>query len=170
MDRLLRTLGRMLGSRVVNTKVTSYGAIEIDVFAASKADFELFVAASEPLGRIEFRRDLQEPAQFLAPPEALDEARRLFNQERYWEAHEVLEAVWRTATGDEKSLLQGLILVCASLVHKQKGNDRVAMSVAERALPKLHWSEPVYHGVDVQSVRETVSRMVSSGTISTFRL
>ena len=35
----------------------------------------------------------------------------LFNDERYWEAHENLEYVWKNATGTEKEILNGIILV-----------------------------------------------------------
>ena len=37
-----------------------------------------------------------------------------FNNERFWECHEAFEGAWKQCTGDEKELIQGLILVCCS--------------------------------------------------------
>jgi hypothetical protein len=94
----------------------------------------------------------------------------LFNAERFWEAHEVLESIWRVAEGNEKSLLQGLILVCAAFVHHQKGNDEVALGVCRRSLPQLSWDESEYHGIQIGPLRKSVTQMVASERVSLFRL
>jgi len=154
----------------VNAKWTSYGALEVDVFAETKADFLTFVAAIEPLGKVEFGRDLQEVQAHLTKEAAVAEAVSLFNAERFWEAHEVLEALWRVAHGGEKSLLQGLILVCAAFVHVQKGEPEVALGVARRSIPKLAWKERAYKDIAVAAVRETVMRMVDGGALSLFKI
>lgn len=158
-----------MGGNAVNAKRTSYGALEVDVFFGSRQDFDVFIAALEPLGRVEFYKDLQEPAVFLPKAEAVREAVSLFNAERFWEAHEVLESLWRVAGGDEKKLLQGLILVCAAFVHLQKDECDVAVGVARRALPLLS-SIDEYHGIDVESLRGKVDEIVESGNLSLFRL
>jgi hypothetical protein len=147
---------------VRNPKWTSYGALEVDVFAKSKPDFDLFLAALEPLATLEFSRDLN-----VAPPhkskEALvAEARDYFNSERYWEAHEVLEGIWRNAGGSEKSLLQGLILVCAAFVHHQKDEDQVALGVLRRAIKQLAHDQPSYNGIDVRRVAGETESILGS--------
>jgi hypothetical protein len=167
---VVRGIASSLGGSAVNPKKTSYGALEMDVFVESRQDFDLFLAAVEPVGRVEFYRDLQEAPTFMPTAEALEEAVSLFNSERFWEAHEVLESKWRVAQGDEKLLLQGLILVCASFVHEQKGKDEVALGVAKRALPLLKWDESRYHGIDVASLRLTVADEVAAGKLSIFRI
>jgi uncharacterized protein len=154
----------------VNPKRTSYGALEIDVFAETKADFETFLAAVAPLGRIEFARDLQEVQPHLEKDAAVAEAVSLFNAERFWEAHEVLESIWREALGEEKTLLQGLILVCAAFVHVQKDESEVAIGIIKRTLPKLSWAESAYHGIPVASVRTRLQRMLDRGALSLFEL
>ena len=157
--------------RVVNPKWTSYGSLEVDVFADGKADFQTLAAALEPLGRIEFAKDLQETQPFLPKDEAVKEAISLFDAERFWEAHEVLESLWRIAQGDEKRLLQGLILVCAALVHVQKDEPVVALGVARRALPQLMWGHsPDYYGIDVGALSSGLSRMVADGLVVPFKL
>lgn len=166
--RVVRGIARSIGAKAVNAKWTSYGALELDIFTDSRADFETFIAAIEPLGAVEFAKDLQVSQPFPSKERAVGEAASLFDAERFWEAHEVLESLWRVAEGKEKTLLQGLILVCAAFVHVQKGEDTVALGVARRALAKLHWDEPSYYGIPVESVRSMVDGMVKDGKLSLF--
>ena len=121
---------------MVNPKWTSYGALEVDVFAGTDPDCETFLAAVEPLGEAEFTRNLSQATPALSTQETVDEARSLFNHERFWEGHEVLESLWRVSTGAEKSLVQGIILVCAAYVHVQKDEEEVALGVASRGRPE----------------------------------
>jgi len=168
--RVVRGVAASVGPRAVNPKWTSYGALEVDVFADAKADFLTFVAAMEPLVRVEFAKDLQEAWTHQSKEASVAEAVSLFNAERFWEAHEVLEALWRVAVGEEKTLLQGLILVCAAFVHVQKGEHEVALGVATRSIPKLAWKERAYKDIAVAAVRETVMRMVDGGALSLFKI
>jgi hypothetical protein len=163
-------MARSVGAEVRNPKRTSYGALEIDVFCPSRGDFDLFLSAVGPLAEIQFIRDLN-----LAPPhktdaEILSEARALFNEERYWECHEVLEGLWRQKQGDEKRFLQGLILVCAAFVHHQKGEGAVALGVMKRALPQLEFPSRSLGGFDAVAVKENAQRILQSGRFSEFRV
>jgi uncharacterized protein len=167
----VRSIAANLGGSAVNPKWTSYGALEIDIFAPSRQDFEVVMAAIAPLIHgVEFAKDLQEAPPFLPKERAIDEAVALFNAERFWEAHEVLESLWRVAEGTEKKLLQGLILVCAAFVHHQKDESKVALGVARRALPLLVWTEPMYYVIDVTRVREKTTKMVEEEALSLFKL
>ena len=47
---------------------------------------------------------------------------KLFNSAEFFEAHEVLEDVWRGAPAAEKRFLQGLIQVAVALHHHSKEN------------------------------------------------
>ena len=62
---------------------------------------------------------------------------KLFNSEAYFEAHEVLEDVWRSAPAEEKKFLQGLIQVAVALHHHHKGNVVGARSLLARASRNL---------------------------------
>lgn len=79
----------------------------------------------------------------------MDEARRLFNEKRYWHVHESLEELWKERRGSEKELLQGLILVAASLVHAGNGKMDVCWPMMERALKKLENQPDTYFGWNV---------------------
>ena len=45
-----------------------------------------------------------------------------FNAELFFEAHEVLEDLWRETKGPERDFYHGLIQVAAAYVHVQRGN------------------------------------------------
>ncbi len=149
----VRALAREFGAEAKNPKRTSYGALELDVFAPSPPDFELFVASLEPLAEPEFTKDLSVPLPFRDEAELFSEARSLFNAERYWECHEVLEGAWRTKEGDERRLVQGMILVCAAFVHHQKGEDPVALGILQRAIRQLDFSRASFGEFRVDSLR-----------------
>ena len=166
----VRTVAKSLGASPRNPKWTSYGALELDVFAPTRADFELFVSALRPMAEVEFTKDLNLAPPHMAEPELFEEARRLFNDERYWECHEVLEGVWRTKQGEEKSLLQGIILVCAAFVHHQKGEEAVALGVLGRAVRQLESPEHEYGGFDVAGLKKRVDDIIQTREFVNFRV
>ena len=100
--------------------------------------------------------------------EAISEGISYFNNERFWECHEILEGVWKNCDGDEKSLVQGLILVAAALVHYQKYEDSICISIFNRALEKLENSSGNYHNIDIDKIKKTVNEMISSKDVSSF--
>ncbi|MDG7008728.1 MAG: DUF309 domain-containing protein [Nitrososphaerota archaeon] len=166
----VRTIAKALGVDPKNPKWTSYGALEIDVFSPSREDFELFVSAIRPLASFEFTKDLNVAPPYKAEEELFAEARELFNAERYWESHEVLEGAWRTKTGEEKRLLQGIILVCAAFVHHQKGEGEVALGVLRRSAPQLEYSGTPFHGFDLVRLRQNVHRIIETRRFENFAL
>ena len=62
---------------------------------------------------------------------------RLFNQGRFFEAHEILEDVWRAAPNLEKQYLQGLIQLAVAFHHQSTGNSVGACSLVERGTRNL---------------------------------
>jgi len=85
---------------------------------------------------------------------AVAEARRLFNEEEFWHVHEALEVVWLKRQGDEKALLQGLIIGAASLVHWQKQEWDVAWRMMADAVRRLEGKQDLYHGWNVAAFRD----------------
>jgi len=164
------TVAASIGVEVHNPKWTSKGALEIDVFAPSKADFEIFLAVAGPLGTLEFVSDLNTAPLHISEDELFSKAREYFNSERYWECHEVLEGAWRLSSGAEKLYVQGIILVCAAFVHHQKADDEVARGVLMRALSQLRFEPATFHGIDVVSLRHNVEHVISSGRFEPFRV
>ena len=166
----VKTISRSLGVDPRNPKRTSYGALELDIFAPTKPDFVLFVSAVQPVAAVEFTRDLN-----VAPPHKREdalfaEARGLFNAERYWECHEVLEGIWRGKQGEEKRLLQGIILICAAFVHHQKGEEQVALGVLKRSVKQLDYAARTYGGFDVAELGRKVGKVLESQKFANFKV
>jgi predicted metal-dependent hydrolase len=107
----------------------------------------------------------------LSKEEAIDRARNLFNNEKFWKCHEVLEFVWKQAEGDEKKLLNGVILVAAALVHFQKGENKICMSILKRADDKIKsGKEEEYYRIKLDSFKENLRKIIDTGTIIPLKL
>lgn len=107
----------------------------------------------------------------LSKEEAIDRARNLFNSEKFWKCHEVLEFVWKQAKGDEKKLLNGVILVAAALVHFQKGENEICMSILKRADDKIKsGKEEEYYRIKLDSLKENLRKVIDTGIIIPLKL
>ncbi|HYV56785.1 MAG TPA: DUF309 domain-containing protein [Candidatus Nitrosopolaris sp.] len=71
----------------------------------------------------------QQPAAWEPLARAIQHAVALWNEQLFFEVHEVLEAVWRTATGDVRQGLQGVIQIAVAFHHLAHGNQRGARSL-----------------------------------------
>lgn len=85
--------------------------------------------------------------------EALEVGARLWDQHRYFEAHECLEHVWHAAPDDDRDLWQGVIQVAVAAVHMQRGNPAGASALLQRAHERLDRYPPEHRGVDVEAAR-----------------
>jgi predicted metal-dependent hydrolase len=82
----------------------------------------------------------------------------LFNQHSFFEAHEVLEDVWRAAPEPERKFLQGLIQVAVALHHHSRGNLVGCRSLLDRARRNLATYPAEYGGVDLGGLLDSVDR------------
>lgn len=90
---------------------------------------------------------------FDGPAEALAGAVRLWERERFFEAHEALEDVWNAAEEGDRLFWQGIIQVAVACCHHQRGNVDGCVAVFRRAAAKLRGYPDVYRGVDVEQLR-----------------
>ncbi|MCL4307654.1 MAG: DUF309 domain-containing protein [Candidatus Thermoplasmatota archaeon] len=67
----------------------------------------------------------------------LKRIRPLFEQERYWEAHEFLEKHWKLARGRTKQEIQLIIYLCVSMIKGQMGQRGEAERVYMRTKKAL---------------------------------
>jgi hypothetical protein len=102
--------------------------------------------------------------------EAIERAIELFNDEKYWGAHEALEGVWKGASGAEKNILNGIILVAAAFVHDEKDEPEICLSILQRARKKLEGTGGVYHGIDIDRIADLISKIINSGRIERFTI
>jgi hypothetical protein len=83
---------------------------------------------------------------------------RLFNEGKFFDAHEVLEDVWRAAPADQKKFLQGLIQLAVALHHYSTGNNVGACSLMKRAARNLSGYPNLYGGIELSSLLQTMTR------------
>lgn len=72
----------------------------------------------------------------------------LFNQGRFFEAHEELEAAWAECRGEERLFLQGLIHFAVAFHHHRNGNLAGASRQLRKGLKKLAGYLPSHSGID----------------------
>lgn len=75
-------------------------------------------------------------------PEALEEGRALFNEGRFFEAHERWEEAWLSETGATRLLLQGLIQIAAGFLKATRGGAAGAVRLLESGARKVAEAGP----------------------------
>lgn len=88
----------------------------------------------------------------------------LFNQEEFFEAHEVLEDLWRVTQTEEREFYQGMIQLAALFVHVQKGRPESAEVLFERASGHLKKYPAVYMGVNIPETLALIRSALDSKT------
>ncbi len=158
-------------ANVGNIRV-SERAVEMDLFPPNVRDAAALAhRLEEEFSEVLTLRQLDLPT---PPPTSSQEvmalARSLFNDERFWETHEEVEALWKTKHGEEKEMLQGFILVAVAFVHLQKDEAEICISVLKRALKKLEAPISEYEGLDVDLLRDRVRSSLKNGEPAIFRV
>src|SRR5580700_943856 len=82
-------------------------------------------------------------------PEKYLEGVRLFNEQEFFECHEVLEELWSETLGDEKKFYQGLIQAAVALFHFGNENLGGARKLYESTRTNLERYRPWYLGLDL---------------------
>ena len=79
----------------------------------------------------------------------------LFNRAHFFDAHEVLEDVWRALPRDRplRRHLQGMVQLAVAFHHQSKGNHVGARSVLERALRNLNGADSSFPDLDLDRLR-----------------
>ncbi len=77
---------------------------------------------------------------------------RLFNSEAFFEAHEVLELLWRAEKKEPRDFYHGLIQVAAVFVHLQKGTPEGGKQLLQTSSGYLEKYRPSFMGVDLEKL------------------
>jgi predicted metal-dependent hydrolase len=163
--KILQTkIREVLGStdKIGNLRVGTT-AIEFDLFV-DQSDLNRSKSLLEAeISKVVTLRALESRISTRAESEALREGIDLFNHERFWEAHEVLEEIWHPATGIDRDVIQGLILTAAAFVHYQKNEKSVCVSILGRAKEKLGTIDR-FNGLDIKRLRANIDRILEDST------
>lgn len=89
----------------------------------------------------------------LDPEETLAYAQELLDDGRPFQAHEVLESVWKHAPAPERDLWQGLAQVAVGLTHLRRGNTEGGRRLMRRGRVRLvAYAEDAPYGIDVAGI------------------
>ncbi len=141
--------------------------LEFDV-SIEKERLDQLIKKLAPIGPLDHAKHVIE--EHIGKEEAIEKGIDYFNYERFWECHEVLEGAWKKSEGKEKELIQGIILVAAALVHYQKNENNICLSIFRRALEKIGTAKGKYNKIDVDALRNQVSSMLRTEILETFTI
>jgi predicted metal-dependent hydrolase len=94
----------------------------------------------------------------------------LFNMERFWRSHEVLEGIWKESIGSEKRILNGIILINAAFVHYQKNEFDVFISILKRSAEKLREGLGIFYNLDLDEIKENLDNVIKKNHPGVFKI
>jgi predicted metal-dependent hydrolase len=141
--------------------------VELDV-AAEKDDLDLLVDKLSPIGpkdniRHVFEEDIEKE-------QGIEDGIFYFNNERFWECHEAFEGVWNKCFGNEKELVQGIVLLAVAFAHGQKNDAAIGIGMLRRAMEKLENSPSSYHSIDIDRIKQKIVEMQQANVLTIFEI
>ncbi|HXX98767.1 MAG TPA: DUF309 domain-containing protein [Candidatus Bathyarchaeia archaeon] len=159
-----------IGVVVRDTRVATEH-VEFDTSVPERSDIKEILRRFSTISPVsEYELLAARPRVPMEKHEAIRKARDLFNNEKYWQTHEVLEPVWKGAHGEEKDLLNGIILIAAAFVHDERDESSICVSILGRAKKKLSESKGLYFGMDLDEINRQVLRIIETGMIRRFTI
>ena len=147
---------------VRDVRISTY-FIEMDVSIYNTKELFVSPIITEKLnsvGSLLLCDDLSEPKFCLTNDCIIDHAIYLFNLERFWKSHEVLEGLWKESTGSEKRILNGIILIDAAFVHYQKNEFDVFISILKRSIEKLRGNLGMFYNLNLNEIKENLNNII----------
>ena len=75
----------------------------------------------------------------------------IFNNQKWFEAHDAFEDIWNTLDGDERQIIQGILQVSVSQFHLSKGNMNGATILLGEGLGRIKNRTNINLGIDLQT-------------------
>jgi len=171
VERVASGIRKILGSRESASHFrVATDALEFNMFAR---DHEELDDRQRRLTQSPFKivnlKLLDTPPKVVNKEEALAEGVDLFNEERFWECHEVLEQAWHASKGVERDAIQSIILTAAAFVHYQKGEEEICLSILKRARAKMALAK-TYETIDFEGLEKNIEGILDSERIRLFKL
>lgn len=171
VERVASAIRKTLGSRESASHFrVATEALEFNMFTKDQEELD---NRQKQLSQNRFKivsvKLLDAPPQSVGKEEAVAEGVRLFNEERFWECHEVLEQAWHVSKGAERDAVQSIILTAAAFVHYQKGEEEICLSIMKRAKAKMALAK-TYAIVDLGALEKNIDEILDSDSIRLFKL
>lgn len=84
---------------------------------------------------------------------------QLFNERKFFEAHEELETAWRAEQDAIRNLYQGILQVAVFYLHITRGNYAGALKVYERSMKWLGMFPDIHFGIEVAQLRRDAAHI-----------
>ena len=86
----------------------------------------------------------------------LHEAILLFNDEAFYECHEILEELWEKLKGEEKQWIQGLLQISVGFYHLRTDNEKGCRSQFTKSLDKFSQNSHHHMPFRLESILDIV--------------
>ncbi len=87
-------------------------------------------------------------------------ALNLFNNQKWYEAHDAFEDIWNTLDGDERQVVQGIIQVSVSQFHLSKGNLNGATILLGEGLGRIKNRTNINLGIDLKTLCKSLEELL----------
>ena len=87
-------------------------------------------------------------------------ALNLFNNQKWYEAHDAFEDIWNTLDGDERQIIQGILQVAVSQFHLSKGNLNGATILLGEGIGRIKPRININLGVDLETFCKNLENLL----------
>ena len=87
-------------------------------------------------------------------------ALNLFNNHKWYEAHDAFEEIWNSVDGDERQVIQGILQVSVSQFHLSRGNLNGATILLGEGLGRIKSRTKINLGIDLESFCRSLEELL----------
>ena len=87
-------------------------------------------------------------------------ALNLFNDQKWYEAHDAFEDIWNTLDGDERQIIQGILQVSVSQFHLSKGNHNGATILLGEGYGRIKNRTNINLGIDLETLCKCLEKLL----------
>ena len=87
-------------------------------------------------------------------------ALNLFNNQKWYEAHDAFEDIWNTLDGDERQIIQGILQVSVSQFHLSKGNYNGATILLGEGYGRIKNRTNINLGIDLEFLCKSLEKLL----------
>jgi len=84
----------------------------------------------------------------------------LFNNQKWYEAHDAFEEIWNSVDGDERQVIQGILQISVSQFHLSKGNLNGATILLGEGLGRIKTRTKINLGIDLESFCQCLEELL----------
>ncbi len=84
----------------------------------------------------------------------------LFNNHKWYEAHDAFEEIWNSVEGEERQVIQGILQVSVSQFHLSKGNLNGATILLGEGLGRIKTRTKIDLGIDLESFCQNLENLL----------